>query len=594
MYRDPISDAARPTSALPDEMFVVLDPAVELLEVSVAGYRLLAHGHFETGMTIPPGDGLIEVLADLVGGPVRIDALRAAYSDGRLVDEMLASLLDAGFAHATSQAMPSDERIAALRTSAARTWHATRRRVVAIDLDDPAAVLRLQGELATTRPHVELVLHCKTLMRHCDALQRLADARANGTIRLFRVEIRTADATCDDALCLTLRRLEAAVIVEGVQWPAPTQPLPGLTSLARHGVAVHAQMVPDRSIFDRDARDRAAGWVTNAVVSGLRLHIVADDLWPATDGAEAEFEAVFEALDALGEGIGDILVETWPGDDVILGRAAASPTPVPASALAHRLRRAYLRRRIAFLKVCEGDNAWSQTPEAEDKLVRAETDLLPNNPALLGLKSGSVLVDVCGGLGRVARRMAPAVGPDGIVLSIEMIRCLSDRARQFACDRGFTNLHFRPGLAQRLPLADAIADAAVNEWTGAIWELGLGPTMIGEMVRVVRPGGRIAVTHRLVRLPLARLGEPWVQYGQIYDWVRDAFARPDLTIVAERVWGQIAPSLIGENARLWRKQYLPCVTEPFDFAYQSEADAGPHADVYLTMIAQVKDPADTS
>ncbi|MGC2777506.1 MAG: methyltransferase domain-containing protein, partial [Bradyrhizobium sp.] len=227
-----------------------------------------------------------------------------------------------------------------------------------------------------------------------------------------------------------------------------------------------------------------------------------------------------------------------------------------------------------------------QTPEVEDKLVRASEDLLPNQPELLKLRPGSIVVDVCGGLGRVARRLSPAVGKDGLVISIEMFRCLSDRARRFACERDITNLQFRPGLAQRIPLPDASVDAAVNEWTGGIWELGMGPAMVQEMARVVRPGGRIAATHRLVQLQLSALGQPWVQYGRIYEWMREAFAQPELTIVTERIWGQIVPSLVGENATLWRKQYMPRLINPFDVTYRFDENPDTRADVYLTIIAQ--------
>ena len=48
------------TSMLPSDAFVILDPAVELLGVEVAGHRLLCHGHFEVGMAVPPGDGLTD------------------------------------------------------------------------------------------------------------------------------------------------------------------------------------------------------------------------------------------------------------------------------------------------------------------------------------------------------------------------------------------------------------------------------------------------------------------------------------------------------------------------------------------------------
>jgi len=95
------------------------------------------------------------------------------------------------------------------------------------------------------------------------------------------------------------------------------------------------------------------------------------------------------------------------------------------------------------------------------------------------LRPGSILLDVCGGMGRVARRLGPAVGRDGLVISIETVPFLVDRAQGFAAAMDMANVQFRVGLAQRLPLPDASVDAAVNEWTGAIWELGLGPAMIG-------------------------------------------------------------------------------------------------------------------
>ena len=114
----------------------------------------------------------------------------------------------------------------------------------------------------------------------------------------------------------------------------------------------------------------------------------------------------------------------------------------------------------------------------------------------------------------------------------------------------------------------------------------MGPTLIGEMARVVRPGGRIAATHRLVQLRLSSLDQPWVQYEKIYSWMREAFVHPELDIVSERVWGQIVPSMVGENATLWRKQYMPRLINPFDLTYAYDDNPDTCADVYLTIIAQ--------
>ncbi len=73
------------------------------------------------------------------------------------------------------------------------------------------------------------------------------------------------------------------------------------------------------------------------------------------------------------------------------------------------------------------------------------------------------------------------------------------------------------------------------------------------MARIVRPGGRVAVTHWLMRLPLTRLSQPRVQFEDIYTLMHSAFTRPDLTIVAERVWGQTVSTLAGEKATAWRR-----------------------------------------
>jgi ubiquinone/menaquinone biosynthesis C-methylase UbiE len=441
---------------------------------------------------------------------------------------------------------------------------------------------RIQGEPVPP----EVLLRCTRVADHGMTLAALAGLYRSGALRLHQVVVQTIDPTCDRAVCRSLLHLGASVHVDGITWPAPDHPIPGLAELTRNCVAVSALMTPDLSILDEEGRRRAVTWAGSVFLSGLCLRLDAPTLWPASDASDDAFVAVFDAVQALEAELGDVQVVDLPSDEVLLGHTASPTRVAELPDLVDRFRTAYLRHRIAYLQQCELDNTFSQTPEAEEKLVPAHEDLLPNDPGLLLLRPGSVVVDVCGGLGRVARRLAPAVGEEGFVISIEMLRCVSDRARAFAGERGLTNLHFRPGLAQRLPLPDGTVDAAVNEWTAGIWELGLGPAMVSEMARVVRPGGRIAVNHRLVRIPLTRLGQAWVQYEEIYAWMCDAFAHPELTIVAKRVWGQIAPSMVGENATHWRKQFLPRIVDPFDLTYRSDEHPGAHADVFLTVIAQ--------
>jgi ubiquinone/menaquinone biosynthesis C-methylase UbiE len=536
-------------------------------------------------MAVPPGEGLSDFVTALAGKPVSVGVLREGFDDQYLIDTMLAALRQHGFLHLTSQAAPSADELAQLRHMAEDVRRRTLCRTVSLDLGaTPAEDICDRIEAEATAP--ELHLGCARLADHATTLAELARRRQAGQLRLHDATVQTADLTCGADVVQSLRRLGAAVIVEGVPWPAPEHSVSGLDALTRVGVPVHALMAPDLSLVDAAARARALAWAGSVFLSGLCLNLDTDALWPAAEATEDDFVRVFEAVRTLEEAFGDVRIVNLPSDEVLLGNAASSSRPAALSDTADRFRIAYLRWRLPVLKASEGDNTFSQTPEAEEKLVRLQEDLLPNHPELLRLEPGSVVVDVCGGNGRVARRLSPLVGRDGLVISVEMLRCVTDRARRFACERGFTNLQFRTGLAERLPLPDATADAAVNEWTGAIWQLGLGQAMVSEMARVVRPGGRIAVTHRLVRLPLARLGEPWVQFDDIYALMRSAFARPELTVVAERVWGQTVSTLVGEKASAWRKHYLPRVVNPFDVTYTDDEDPGPHADVCLTMIAE--------
>src|SRR3978361_2255590 len=86
-----------------DDALVMLDPAVEILDTEVDGFSLLCHTDTETGMAVPPGEGLLDFVRALMGKPACVGALRREYDDRALIDEMLSSLLARGFAHLMSR-----------------------------------------------------------------------------------------------------------------------------------------------------------------------------------------------------------------------------------------------------------------------------------------------------------------------------------------------------------------------------------------------------------------------------------------------------------------------------------------------------------
>lgn len=544
---------------LPDNALVVLDPAVEILGEKVDEHVLLCHAALEVGMALPPGEGLLDVVKSLMGQPVRVGDLRAEYDDSDLLDEIFTSLACRGFARVTPPQLAAPVAL---------------RRAIIVDLESVSDVAAAWNAGGTTP---EVLLRCKRLSDHASTLRDLAIRRRDGSLRAHHVVVRTNDLRCDDTTRESLLHLGASVEIDQVAWPAPKAPIDGLAELVGGLIATHVTMSPGALLLDERARERCVDWMAHNFVSGLCLRLNGDP----TDAA-----ALFDVVRELEGLLGDVVVVNMPGDEVLLGNTDRGWLADETSDAA--LRREYVRWRIPIIKYTEGQNSWAQVPAVEDRWVRAAEDLLPNSPALIGIGAGSRIVDICGGMGRVARRLSLAIGDDGIVISIERRRFIVERARRFALEGNFTNLQFRVGRAERLPLPDGVMEAAVNEWTGAIWELGLGTEMVNEMARVVRPGGRVAVTHRLVQLDVNALHEPWVQYPEIYWWVRDAFRHPELAIVAERVWGQIVPSQAGDNASQWREAHLPRLVNPNNYVLPADDPerATGHADVFLTTIAE--------
>lgn len=560
------------------DSFVLLDPSVEVHRVEAVVYLLQTE--IDVGMVSPSGAGILELVRSLAEAPVHVGTLRDEYDDPALVDGLLSSLLAHGFAHlAVSPSTPLET----MRAETAERRRPALRPIIEVDLDVTGSVERWPAWRAGDRAP-EIRMRARRIADHAAVFERLARRRKAGELRAHHVVVNVDDARCDEPTRSALLRLGAAIEIEGVAWPCPNEPVPGLAELTRSKIATHVVMGPDASILDAATRDRAAAWVCANAVSGVCMRL--DALGPLDESA---FVEVLEAIRMLEGAVGDVVVVDMPSDEVLLG--VAQRRAGPESDVQRRLRAGYLRWRIPIIKTFEGEWVWPQVPEVEAKWVRPEEDLVPNHPELLRLRPGSSIVDVCGGLGRVARRLAPAVGEDGVIISIELRRVMSERARRFACEAGFTTLQFRPGMAQRLPLADNSVDAAVNEWTGVIWNLGLGPAMLNEMARVVRPGGRISVTHRLTQLKLESLATPWVQYPDIYRRVRSAFEQASLDIVGERIWGQLISSIADEKPTDWLEIYLPRLvtgnlTLGSALGLNPDEEGVTVADVYLTLVAE--------
>lgn len=107
------------------------------------------------------------------------------------------------------------------------------------------------------------------------------------------------------------------------------------------------------------------------------------------------------------------------------------------------------------------------------------------------LEPGDLALDACCGTGDLALELARRVGPAGRVIGSDFSEAMLDRARRKAEERGAGSVRFEWGDALELPYDDASFDA-VTVGFGArnLADLERG---IGELARVLRPGGRLVV-----------------------------------------------------------------------------------------------------
>ena len=106
----------------------------------------------------------------------------------------------------------------------------------------------------------------------------------------------------------------------------------------------------------------------------------------------------------------------------------------------------------------------------------------------LNIPSGGIVLDVGCGPASITASLARATGPSGLVLGVDLSEAMLARAVRAETGPQIGFLHAD---AQRLPLRDATVDVVVSM---AVLQLVPDPVAaLAEMVRVLRPGGRLAV-----------------------------------------------------------------------------------------------------
>lgn len=109
---------------------------------------------------------------------------------------------------------------------------------------------------------------------------------------------------------------------------------------------------------------------------------------------------------------------------------------------------------------------------------------------LPALRPGMRILDVGCGPGSITRGLAERVAP-GEVIGLDLSRETLDEARRDAAAQGMTNLQYREGSVYALPFPDASFDVAYAHQV--LQHLRERASALGEMLRVVRPGGLVAI-----------------------------------------------------------------------------------------------------
>ena len=114
---------------------------------------------------------------------------------------------------------------------------------------------------------------------------------------------------------------------------------------------------------------------------------------------------------------------------------------------------------------------------------------------LLGIATGECVLEVGCGSGVVLRDLARRVAPTGTAVGLDLSPALLELARQIARNEGLGDrVQLREGDARSLPFADGQFDAALA--VTVLVHLPEAERAIPELVRVVRPGGRVGVFDR--------------------------------------------------------------------------------------------------